>query len=118
MSVLDYLIPVVGLLIILGLIWLPDYSSFKLDSTKAKKISKKALKGSYKKFFKAIKVDAKLGRFYTFVTDKQPIPEWRAKEVSYYLSSYGYRVKVSEDKSYFEIRWDEENFDILEKIFK
>lgn len=108
MSVLlNYLIPVVGFLTILGCIWLPDYLSFKLDSTKAKKISKRALKGSYKKFFKAIKANAKLGRFCTFVTDKQPIPEWRAKEVSYYLSSFGYRVKLSADRSYFEIRWDE-----------
>ncbi len=101
-----YLILVVGLLIVLGLIWLPDSSFSKLTSAKAKKISKKALKGPYKKFFKAIKADAKLGRFYTFVTDKQPIPEWRAKEVSYYLSSFGYRVKLSEDKSYFKISWD------------
>lgn len=111
MSVFDYLIPVIGLLVIFGLIWIPDSLSFRLDSSKAKKISRRALKGSYKKFFKAIKADAKLGRFRTFVTDKQPIPEWRAKEVSYYLSSFGYRVKLSEDKSYFEIRWDEENFD-------
>ena len=111
MSVFDYLIPAFGLLVMLGLIWLPDYFSYGLDSIKAKKISRRALKGSYKKFFKAIKSDAKLGRFRTFVTEKQPIPEWRAKEVSYYLSSFGYRVKLSEDKSYFEIRWDEENFD-------
>lgn len=107
MSELCYRILVVVLLIVLGLVWLPDYSSFRLNSAKAKKISKKALKGPYKKFFNAIKADAKLGRFYTFVTDKQPIPEWRAKEVSYYLSSFGYKVELSEDKSYFEIRWDE-----------
>lgn len=111
MSVFGYLILAIGLLVIFGLIWLPDYYSFRHDSYKAKKISKRALKGSYKKFFKAIKSDAKLGRFRTFVTEKQPIPEWRAKEVSYYLSTFGYRVKLSEDKSYFEIRWDEENFD-------
>lgn len=75
-------------------------------SYKAHELASKNLSKRHKRFIKEIKNDSEKGFFHTFVAINPVFSsdEYIDQTLSY-ISELGYSIKLSEDKSYFEIRW-------------